>query len=376
MRNRRATRLSRLLLPARRDRRQQPLIAQKLVDRLQIRGQKLDLRRQQLVPQAGEGRMLNYPRQQNYRRLARAGIASTASAAAVLLALLAALGGLLQIAGLLLLAAVALGLRTRNWARLAGRASVGARSEDHVQRALAPLKAEGWRLRHSLPWQGRGDINSIAIAPTRFAFAIETKTRTYTPAHLARARDSAHWLKARRRRWCPNGALPVLCVVRDRGLERVEAGVLVGLGRPPSGGAANGGGHPTAPCVPLPRPARRCWVDPGALRTYVLTRLSGYDGISTQIEKPRGSAGCVLGIGFQGVSIRIELEHTFVSAYRYTVAEYDPQRPWLLVGEIRHLTVELDDEHSFTSWAARRWPASRFKAELDAGRLGPWQRSG
>jgi hypothetical protein len=66
----------------------------------------------------------------------------------------------------------------------------------------------------------------------------------------------------------------------------------------------------------------------------------------------------------------------FVSEYRYTVAEYDPQRPWLLVGEIRHLTVELDDEHSFTSWAARKWPAPRFKTELDAGQLGPWQRSG
>lgn len=62
--------------------------------------------------------------------------------------------------------------------------------------------------------------------------------------------------------------------------------------------------------------------------------------------------------------------------YHYTVAEYDPQRPWLLVGEIRHLTVELDDEHSFTSWAERTWPAPRFKAELDAGQLGPWQRSG
>ena len=36
-----------------------------------------------------------------------------------------------------------------------------------MQRALAPLQAEGWRLRHSLPWQGRGDIDSVAIAPDR-----------------------------------------------------------------------------------------------------------------------------------------------------------------------------------------------------------------
>jgi hypothetical protein len=125
--------------------------------------------------------MLSYPRQQRYRRLARAAIASTVSAASVLLALLAALGGLLQIAGLLILAAVALGLRARRWVRLAGRASVGAQSEDDVQRALAPLTAEGWRLRHSLPWPGRGDIDSIAISPTGFAFVIETKCAARRP---------------------------------------------------------------------------------------------------------------------------------------------------------------------------------------------------
>jgi hypothetical protein len=66
----------------------------------------------------------------------------------------------------------------------------------------------------------------------------------------------------------------------------------------------------------------------------------------------------------------------FVPEYRYTVAEYDLQRPWLLVGEIRHLAVELEDVHSFRSWAAQKWPAPRFRAELDAGQLGPWQRSG
>jgi len=37
----------------------------------------------------------------------------------------------------------------------------------------------------------------------------------------------ALWLDRRRRRWCRRGALPVLCVVRARGLERVEGGVLV-----------------------------------------------------------------------------------------------------------------------------------------------------
>ena len=96
-----------------------------------------------------------------------------------------------------------------------------------MQRALAPLEAEGWRLRHSLPWQGQGDIDSVAIAPSGIAVAIETKTRTYDSRHLARVREQAAWLSRRRRRWARNGALGVLCVVRVRGVERVEHDVLV-----------------------------------------------------------------------------------------------------------------------------------------------------
>ncbi len=56
---------------------------------------------------------------------------------------------------------------------------------------------------------------------------IETKTRSYTAAHLARTAQIARWLERRRRRWCPRGAMAVLCVVRARGLERTERGVLV-----------------------------------------------------------------------------------------------------------------------------------------------------
>jgi hypothetical protein len=120
-----------------------------------------------------------------------------------------------------------LGLSARHWLALAGRSRVGARSEDEVQRELAPLHAEGWRLRHSLPWQGGGDIDSVAIAPTGIAVAIETKTRTYDGHHLARVRGQAAWLSRRRRRWARSGALGVLCVVRPRGVERVEDDVLV-----------------------------------------------------------------------------------------------------------------------------------------------------
>jgi len=53
-----------------------------------------------------DGRMLSYPRQQQYRRLARAGVASMLSMAAVPLVLLAAASGVPEIAAVLLSAAV------------------------------------------------------------------------------------------------------------------------------------------------------------------------------------------------------------------------------------------------------------------------------
>jgi nuclease-like protein len=135
--------------------------------------------------------------------------------------------GVTSIAGLLLLLAIGLGLYARHWLVLAGRSRVGARSEDEVQRTLAELEAEGWRLRHSLAWRGRGDIDSVAIAPTGVAFTIETKSRAYDERRVARVREQAAWLARRRRRGCKHGALPVVCLARGRGVERVEAGVLV-----------------------------------------------------------------------------------------------------------------------------------------------------
>lgn len=170
---------------------------------------------------------MNYARRQQYRRLSRAGSAAAGSAAATLLGLVAASAGAASFAGLLLLAAVGLGLYARHWLTLAGRSRVGARSEDEVQRALAPLRAEGWRLRHSLTWRGGGDIDSVAIAPTGIAVAIETKTRTYDGRQLARVHKQAAWLLRRRRRWTRNRALGVMCLVRMRGVERVEHDVLV-----------------------------------------------------------------------------------------------------------------------------------------------------
>jgi hypothetical protein len=170
---------------------------------------------------------MNYARRQQYRRLSRAGAAAAAGGGAVLLAAALAGAGAVSLGGIVILVAVGLGLYSRHWLSLARRSAVGARSEDAVQRALAPLQAEGWRLRHSLRWQGQGDIDSVAIAPTGIAIAIETKTRTYDGRHLARVREQAAWLSRRRRRWARNGALAVMCLVRVRGVERAEHDVLV-----------------------------------------------------------------------------------------------------------------------------------------------------
>ena len=170
---------------------------------------------------------MNYARRQQYRRLSHAGKAGLGSVIAALLGLAVASAGAVALGGLLLLAAVGLGLGARHWLSLANRSRLGAHSEDEVQRALASLQAEGWRLRHSLPWQGRGDIDSVAIAPTGVAVAIETKARSYDGHHLARVHEQAAWLSRHRRRWCRHGVLAVLCLVRVRGVQRVEDDVLV-----------------------------------------------------------------------------------------------------------------------------------------------------
>ena len=107
-------------------------------------------------PRARGDRSVNYARRQQYRRLSHAGEAAPGSVIAALLGLVVASAGAAPLAGLLLLTAVGLGLYARHWLSLAGRSRVGARSEDEVQRALAPLQAEGWRLRHSLRVAGPG----------------------------------------------------------------------------------------------------------------------------------------------------------------------------------------------------------------------------
>jgi hypothetical protein len=112
----------------------------------------------------------SFPRCQQYRCLRHAAASGAAGLAAGVLAIIAATAGAIPVTGLLLVAMFGLLLDARRWVRLAGHSRVGARSEDEVRRALAPLEADGWRLHHSLPYRGRGDIDSVAIAPTRIAF--------------------------------------------------------------------------------------------------------------------------------------------------------------------------------------------------------------
>jgi hypothetical protein len=161
--------------------------------------------------------------------LSRAVAAAVGAVVTGLLALAAAATGGAPVAGILLIATVGLAAYARHWVRLAGRSRVGATSERQVREALRRLQADGWKVRHSLSWHGRGDIDHVAIAPrdVGLAFAIETKTTSYRPDHIAHAAATARWLASRRRRWCPHGALAVLCLVRARGVERVEDDVLV-----------------------------------------------------------------------------------------------------------------------------------------------------
>ena len=169
----------------------------------------------------------SFPRRQQYRRLRRAAASGAAATGASALAIITLGAGTPALAGALALVTIALVLRTRRWLRLASRSRVGDRSEHAVRAALATLQADGWQLRHSLPYRRHGDIDSVAIAPTGIACVIETKTRTFHASHLAKTREMAAWLRRLRRRWCRTGALAVLCVVDARSLERVEDDVLI-----------------------------------------------------------------------------------------------------------------------------------------------------
>jgi hypothetical protein len=59
----------------------------------------------------------------------------------------------------------------------------------------------------------------------------------------------------------------------------------------------------------------------------------------------------------------------FVPSYSFTIIEYDPHRPWVVVAKQRG-TVELENDTDFAPWALTTWPEPRYKVELDPGQLG------
>jgi hypothetical protein len=131
------------------------------------------------------------------------------------------------VAGVLLLAvACAVGSASHRALELARRNKVGAESEDAVRHALSQLTRQGWEVRNGVPWPGGGDIDHLVRGPRGVGFAIETKTHSFDERHLARTRDTAAWAAGARRRY-PLGVVPVLCVVRSRGLEHCYGGVEI-----------------------------------------------------------------------------------------------------------------------------------------------------
>ena len=100
----------------------------------------------------------SFPRRQQHRRLRRAAASGAAAIAAGALAIIALGAGAPALAGALVLVTLGLVLDVGRWLRLAGRSRVGARSEDAVRAALAALQAEGWQVRHSMPYRRFGHI--------------------------------------------------------------------------------------------------------------------------------------------------------------------------------------------------------------------------
>ena len=174
-------------------------------------------------------RALSYPRRQQYGRITRALQRGLLATVALALALAAAGARLATVALGFALLAAGLAIDSRRSLRLARRSRIGANSEEKVRAELAILEHEGWRIHHSLRWHRGGDIDHLALAPawTALAFAIETKTRSYTVRDLERSREVAGWLTTNRRGWCGRGALPVLCLAGARRVERWEDGVAV-----------------------------------------------------------------------------------------------------------------------------------------------------
>lgn len=171
----------------------------------------------------------SYPARQRNRRLVRCLQEAIAAVVTLLVAAAAASARMTGLGTALSLLSLVFAFAGWRSLRLARRSAIGARSEQRVRRELAGLEVEGWRIRHSLRWRGGGDIDHVAVAPSRVGmlFAIETKTRTYAPGDLARIAAIAHWLGRRQAGWCRRGAVAILCLAGAHGVERWEGEVAI-----------------------------------------------------------------------------------------------------------------------------------------------------
>ena len=173
----------------------------------------------------GEG--MNYPRRQQLRRLSHAAEAATASAAAALLGFVTAGAGAQTAAAVLLLSAAGLALYARHWLSLAGRSGVGARSEDEVRRRARA--ASGGRVAAAAlaALAGARGHRLVGDRAERRGVRDRDQDEGVRRSPSRSGADQAAWLSRRRRRWCRRGAVAVVCLVRARGVQRLERDVLV-----------------------------------------------------------------------------------------------------------------------------------------------------
>jgi len=121
---------------------------------------------------------------------------------------------------------VGLAIYARHCLSLAGRSRVGARSEDEVRRVLAPCRRRAGGC--GIPCPGRGGETSTRWRSPRPALRSQSRRRPGPTTHV-----TSPVCTSRRRGCCGAGedglagALAVLCLVRMRGVERLEHDVLV-----------------------------------------------------------------------------------------------------------------------------------------------------
>jgi hypothetical protein len=169
---------------------------------------------------------LSHPRRQQFRRLLSAGARGAGATVSGAIAVWIVVAGYGPLALAPSLAAVVLAFGASRDLEVSRRNRVGADSEREVRRTLKPLARGGWSVRHGVRVRTGGDLDHVLRAPSGIGFVIETKTSRYARAHVQRTVVAARSLARRRRRY-PLGVVPVVCIARGRGVERVEHGALI-----------------------------------------------------------------------------------------------------------------------------------------------------